>query len=79
MDFSKAVKRAMIDQKINISDLAGKVGYSVMYISHLLKGNRRWNEDVIDKVCDVLGLRVQVIEKDDLDQDQNESIKYMLG
>lgn len=61
--FAKAVKHALVDANMNMSDLARKTGYSIMYINNLLNGRRRWNEESMLKVCDVLGLEIIVVPK----------------
>lgn len=64
MSFSKTVRHALVDNDMNMSDLARKTGYSMMYISNLLKGRRRWNEESMQKVCDVLGLELKIEKRE---------------
>ena len=63
MGFSKTVKHALVDADMNPSELARKTGYSAMYIHNLLNGRRRWNEESMQKVCDVLGLEFRITPK----------------
>ena len=37
-------------------ELAERMGCTQSYLSHLLSGERRWNEDAIDKFCEALGI-----------------------
>ncbi len=37
-------------------ELAERMGCAQSYLSHLLSGERRWNEDSIDKFCEALGI-----------------------
>jgi len=63
MDFANAVRHAMVDKKMNVSDLARKTGYSIMYVHNLLNGKRRWNIETMQKVCNALGLEIQIVPK----------------
>jgi len=63
VSFSIKVKHALVDMDINAAELARRVGYSSMYIHNLLNGRRRWNEESMQKVCDVLGLEIKVVPK----------------
>lgn len=58
-DFSEYVKKVMKDKHIRNADLARSTGYSPQYISDLLSGERRWNEDTINKVCNALGIAIK--------------------
>lgn len=60
MDFSKAVKVVMDSKGIKKSEVARATGYSYQHIHDLLSGERRWNEDSINKVCDVLGITINI-------------------
>lgn len=59
MNFSGVVKNTMNDKGIRNAELARMTGYSSQYISDLLSGERRWNEDTIKKVCSALGLEIK--------------------
>ncbi len=37
-------------------ELAERMGCAQSYLSHLLSGERRWNEDLIDTFCEALGI-----------------------
>ncbi|MCM3273689.1 helix-turn-helix domain-containing protein [Paenibacillus elgii] len=60
MNFSESVKKFLKMTDLTPSDLARQAGYSPQYIHNLLVGKKRWNETTINKVCDVLGLRVVI-------------------
>lgn len=70
MNFTEAVRQAMEKSNLKKSDIAKGTGYSHQYISDLLGGDRRWNEDSINKVCEVLGIKIAItcegIEKEAL-------------
>lgn len=59
MEFTEAVKEAMSQQNIKNSELARLVGHSPQYIRDLLSGERRWNEDTINKVCVALNIKIK--------------------
>lgn len=59
MNFSEKVKETMVLKKIKNAELARMVGHSPQYISDLLSGDRRWNEDTINKVCSALSIEVK--------------------
>ncbi|MFS1511848.1 helix-turn-helix domain-containing protein [Chengkuizengella sp. SCS-71B] len=61
MNFSKTIKKYLNERELNASDLARMTGYSPQYIHDLLKGDRRWNENTIDKVCDALKLEIKFL------------------
>lgn len=65
MDFSNVVRHRLVDHKINPSELARMTGHSPQYIHNLLNGNRRWNEESMQKVCDTLGLEMIVIPREE--------------
>lgn len=46
-------------QDLTISELAAKSNVPISYLSKLLKGNRRWNDETIIKVCNALELEVE--------------------
>lgn len=58
MNFSEVVKQAIRARRIKNNELARMTGYSAAYISDLLSGNRRWNEESINKVCKALGVEI---------------------
>lgn len=61
MNFSQVVKEKMKEQNLKIGDLARLTGYTWTHCSDLIKGNRRWNEDTIDKFCKALGIKIEFI------------------
>ncbi|AXF39447.1 DNA binding protein [Paenibacillus phage Wanderer] len=63
MSFEKAIKHALVDKGMNVSDLAREIGHSPQYIHNILKGRRRLNTDIMFKICDVLDLEVKILPK----------------
>jgi transcriptional regulator with XRE-family HTH domain len=59
LNFSEKVKEAMKQKSINGSELARRMGHSPNYILNLLKNDRRWNEDLMNKACEVLNIKVK--------------------
>ncbi|GKS14738.1 hypothetical protein YDYSY3_57380 [Paenibacillus chitinolyticus] len=70
MVFSKTVKHALVDKDINATELARLTGHSAQYMHNLLKGNRRWNEDTMNKVCKALKMELKLVPKEDADNTQ---------
>lgn len=56
MNFREVLKKQMEEKKLTAQDIAENVGCSKSYIYDLLKGARRFNEEIEDKICDYLGL-----------------------
>lgn len=54
-EFEKAVRKALIDREMSLSDLANEIGISVSYIYEVLRGTRR-SEEQIQKIRDYLDL-----------------------
>lgn len=46
-------------QDLSIGELADKSGIQLSYLSKLLKGDRRWNDENIVKVCKALDLEIE--------------------
>jgi transcriptional regulator with XRE-family HTH domain len=65
MNFTKIVKARMKELDVNMTVLAGRMGYSINYISDLLKGDRRWNETTMAKACAALKLEARFIRSED--------------
>lgn len=63
--FSKIVKKILTEKNIPISEFAVGMGFSDKYVYDLLsKRNRsRWNEDSIQRACDILGIEIRFISK----------------
>lgn len=57
--FSEVVKKVAASKGIKNKELARMTGYSSQHISDLLSGERRWNEDSINKVCTALDLKIK--------------------
>lgn len=58
MNFSETVKEIMKHKELRNVELARLTGYSPQYISDLISGERRWNEDTINKVCVALNIEI---------------------
>ncbi len=58
-NFSEAVIIAMGKRHITIAQIAKMSGYSWAYINDLLKNKRRWNEETMNKVSIVVGLKIR--------------------
>ncbi|USK46312.1 helix-turn-helix domain-containing protein [Cytobacillus oceanisediminis] len=59
MNFSGVVKEALAQKKMKNVELARLTGYSPQYMSDLISGERRWNEEIIDKVCVALNIDIK--------------------
>jgi cyanate lyase len=64
MNFSDAVKERLDVIDKNPSELARQIGHSPQYVIDLLKGKKRWNEQVMGKVCEALDLEIKVVPKE---------------
>ena len=64
MEFSKIVQEKMEEKKLRVSDLAKSTGLSWTHCADLVKGNKRWNEDTIEKFCRVLDLKPLFVSAD---------------
>lgn len=56
--FSKYIKEQLHEQGISVSTLATLVEVSVAHMYDLLGNRKRWNQDVIDKLCEVLNIEI---------------------
>ncbi|MFF2014977.1 helix-turn-helix domain-containing protein [Paenibacillus sp. NPDC058177] len=65
MDFTQAVNKWIKENDSNPTEVARLMNYSPQYIINILNGDRRWNETTIKKACEVLGLRVFVVNARD--------------
>ncbi|MFD1954261.1 helix-turn-helix domain-containing protein [Paenibacillus thailandensis] len=50
----------MDTQGKNVPTIAKATGYTSQYLYDLLKGERRWNEDAINKVCAALDITIEI-------------------
>jgi len=66
-NFSKAVKEMMDKKGITIARITKETGYSWTYINDLLKGKRRWNEETMSSVSEVVGLKILFEPKQNLE------------
>lgn len=48
---------------MTLTDLAGKIGVSIPYLSDIERGNRRGSEKIISQIADVLEVRVEELNK----------------
>lgn len=60
MEFSKTIILALKNKKISVADFASEMNFSLQHTYGLLRNSKRWNEDSINKACDVLGLRIEI-------------------
>ncbi|OAZ43362.1 helix-turn-helix domain-containing protein [Paenibacillus polymyxa] len=70
MNFSHALAQVMQRMDLKRSDVAKASGYSHQYISDLLSGERRWNEDSINRVCDALGIKIEIKQPDEQPEEE---------
>lgn len=54
-EFEKAVRHALIDRDMTMTDLANELGISVSYVSDLLK-KKRENQEQLQRIKDFLGI-----------------------
>ncbi|CVK18512.1 hypothetical protein [Sporomusa sphaeroides] len=64
-DFCEVVKNELKSQGMNVSTFADKMGFSLQYTYNLInrKGDKRWNEDSIQRACEILEIKIQFIGK----------------
>lgn len=41
--------------------VARKIGCSPQYLYELLRGEKRWNETMLQRVCDAIGLELELV------------------
>lgn len=58
-EFKDVAYVRMAELRIKPKDIAEVMELSVQHIYSLLNGKRRWSEEQITKVCEVLGLEIQ--------------------
>ena len=63
MNFTEPVKKEMRRKNTQITQLAQMMGCSTSYVSDILTGRKRWNQDTIDKACEALDLEIIVRKK----------------
>jgi plasmid maintenance system antidote protein VapI len=59
MKFSQIIKEAMDKKRMNASGLAREMGYTPKHVLDLLAGKRRWNEETMDKACEILEIETE--------------------
>lgn len=65
-EFEKAVRKALIDREMSLSDLAREIGISISYMYEVLRGTRR-SEEQIQKIRDYLDLGGVVDDRPKID------------
>lgn len=63
MNFSEKIKAKLKQDSLSSAELAKRMGYTPQYVSDLLSGKRRWNEDTMSKACDVLGFELSFTDR----------------
>jgi len=58
MNFSGYLKTLMAQRRYKLTSLAAQIGCSPSYLCDLLKGRRRWNEELMTKACQALGIEI---------------------
>ena len=58
-NINSVVIQRMQELNMNKTQLAQATGYTPQYITNLINGNKRWNEDVMLKVFEVLGIDIE--------------------
>lgn len=64
-NFSEVIKRELKLQDMSVGVFAEKMHFSLQYTYNLInrKGDKRWNEDSVQKACEVLGIEIKFISK----------------
>jgi hypothetical protein len=64
-NFSEVVKNELKKQGKSVATFAEEMGFSLQYTYNLInrKGDKRWNEDSIQKACEVLDIAIQFVSK----------------
>lgn len=60
-EFTALVNQELCNRKMSVTRLARLAGISVPYMHELLRedSNKRWNEDTMKQVSEVLGIKVK--------------------
>lgn len=66
MKFSRVVREKLRENDVSVAVFASKLGFSYQYVYDLLngRGGRRWNEDSMNKACEILDLELSFKEKE---------------
>jgi transcriptional regulator with XRE-family HTH domain len=56
--FNKQVKASMLKTDVTQADLAEKMSISTSYLSDLLNGRRRWNQQTLYRLRQALGINL---------------------
>ena len=59
MNFSTIVIARLFELKMSQKELAEKCNISFSYLSKLINGKKRWNEEIKEIVCSVLSIKVK--------------------
>jgi hypothetical protein len=55
---NEVIKAAIEDRRIKAYELSKHLGISLNHTYCLLRGKRRWNEDLMDKAFEFLGIEI---------------------
>lgn len=64
-NFSEVVKSELTRQEKSVAEFASEMGFSLQYTYNLInrKGDKRWNEDSIQRACEILKIEVQFVSR----------------
>lgn len=57
---NEAIHEGLTIKNMTASDLARELKITPQHVSNLLNGKRRWNETLLNKVVQILGIEVQI-------------------
>ena len=60
MNFSKAIISILKKKNVSVAQFANRMNFSIQHTYSLLRNSKRWNEDSINKACEVLGLKIEI-------------------
>ncbi len=58
-DLIKVIKQQLKQKGLTANKLAKDLGYSSVYLYDLLKGRRRFNETITNKICTALQIQIE--------------------
>lgn len=59
MEFKKVVDSKLSELEMPRKELSKLMGISYCYLTSLLLGNKRWNEELINKACQALNIKIE--------------------
>lgn len=64
-NFSEVIRNELMRQKMSVATFAKKMEFSIQYTYNLInrKGDKRWNEDSMQRACEVLGIEIKFDKK----------------